>query len=47
MSFYENLCRGLLVEKQYDLALEIANNYVKNKIIKLQTNKILIKIYIA
>jgi hypothetical protein len=28
MNFYENLCRGLLEEKQYDLALEIANNYV-------------------
>jgi hypothetical protein len=28
INFYENLCRGLLVQKQYDLALEIADNHV-------------------
>ena len=28
INYYENLCRGLLVQKQYDLALEIANNNV-------------------
>jgi len=29
IDFYENLCRGLLSQKQYDLALEIADNYVR------------------
>ena len=29
ISYYENLCRGLLNQKQYDLALEIADNHVR------------------
>jgi hypothetical protein len=29
ISYYEDLCRGLLEQKQYDLALDIADKYVK------------------
>lgn len=43
INFYENLCRGLLSQKQFDLALEIADNYLdetKSDVIQILINEI-------
>jgi hypothetical protein len=45
ISFYENLCQGLLSQKQYDLALEIADKYLndtKTDVMQILINEIVI-----